>query len=244
MIALTKNYLAEEEARLAGEQNLFTPTIKELFQQVLECERKIAEGEARRALAADTIADLDQQAKELIATMINTIAAAYPGRSSKAKEWGFETKKTTKNILTPKSQKARLDVIASYIDREQSRPETERFTIPALADVVGVYQNFIATLKIRDAGQNQRETSVNASNTLVKELAQYLQLASGVIIGKEYKLKITPALQNWGFKVVERRRNGSKTGSNEEALAPSSTNGQVSNSVSTDMVLDVFDQTD
>ncbi|MCB0212084.1 MAG: hypothetical protein KDJ52_22265 [Anaerolineae bacterium] len=206
VIALGKKYTAYEKALPPKKQNLFTPIINGLLQQILEHEEKSTAGEAQRAVASGVASALERRSKELVASMMKTIDAAFPNQPAKAQEWGFYTKKRTSNILTPKTQKDRLAVMESYIAKEESRPEAERFTIPALAEVIDNVQSYKATIQARDAGQYQREAHINASNELVKSLAQYLQLAAGVIVGYNYHLKISRDLQRWGYKVVEQRR--------------------------------------
>ncbi|MCB9076120.1 MAG: hypothetical protein H6631_00850 [Anaerolineaceae bacterium] len=237
-IDLAKKYLAQEQSLPAKKQNLFTPIIDDLLQQIIDCEKKIAEGEAQRAVAADEMSGLAQRNKELVSSMLKTIAAAYPDRPAKAQEWGFATKKETANIRTPRNQKERLAVMARYITKEESRPEAERFTIPALAEVIDNYETCVAILKTRDAGRYQREAHVNAANMLAKQLSQYLQLAAGVIVGYDYKLDIKKDLQHWGFKVIE-RRSGGKTESNGAAPADGSTNDSAGSPDVSDMMPDL-----
>ena len=224
VITLGKKYMAHEQTLPAKKQNLFTPIINDLLQQILEYEKNIAEGEAQRAVASDAVTKLEERSKQLVSSMLKTIDAAFPNQPAKAQEWGFATKKETAHIRTPRNQKERLAVMESYIAKEESRPEAERFTIPALADVIDNHQTYGATVKRRDAGQYQRQKYINASNTLAKELAQYLQLAAGVIVGYDYRLKVSRDLQQWGYKVVERRRS-KKAESNGTDLADDSTNG-------------------
>ncbi|MCB9076699.1 MAG: hypothetical protein H6631_03855 [Anaerolineaceae bacterium] len=237
VIILTKKYLAQEQTLPAKKQNLFTPMIQDLLQQILDCEKKMAEGEAQRAVAADVAPKLEQRSKDLVSSMLKTIAAAYPDRPAKAQEWGFTTKKETAHIRTPRDQKERLAVMASYIAQEESRPEEERFTIPALAEVIDNYETYTATIKARDAGKVQREAHVNAANTLARKLVQYLQLAAGVLVGYDYQLEIKKDLQRWGFKVVERRRGGKTeangtppaNGSTDDSAGDSEVSGLVTN---------------
>ena len=219
---LGKKHLPYEQTLPTKQQNIFTPIISNLMQQIIELEKKGAAGEAQRAVAADAVPGLERRSKRLIESMMKTIDAAFPHRPAKAKEWGFNTKKGTANILTPKNQKERLAVMETYIAKEESRPEEERFTIPALADVIDNVQTYQATIKARDAGQYQREASINACNELVKPLAQYLQLAAGVIVGHTYGLKVSRDLQHWGYNVVEQRRSSKD---DNPAAAPNGTNG-------------------
>ncbi|MCB0211738.1 MAG: hypothetical protein KDJ52_20535, partial [Anaerolineae bacterium] len=178
------------------------------------------EGEAQRAVASDTVTKLEQRSKELVASMLKTLDAAFPDQPAKAQEWGFTTKKETANIRTPRNQKERLAVMKRYIAKEESRPEEERFTIPALTKVTNNYQAYQAAVQARASGKYQRQTHINISNALTRELAQYLQLAAGVIVGYDYRLNVSRDLQQWGFKVVERRR-PSKTDSSEAGSAAS-----------------------
>ncbi|MCB0191176.1 MAG: hypothetical protein KDJ65_04460 [Anaerolineae bacterium] len=241
VIDLGKKYMAHEQTLPVKKQNLFTPIIQDLLQQILEYEKNIAEGEAQRAVASDMVTKLEERSKRLVASMLKTIDAAFPNRPAKAQEWGFDTKKETANIRTPRNQKERLAVMESYIAKEESRPEEERFTMPALADVIDNYQSYNATIKNRNVGQYQRQKYVNASNALAKQLGQYLQLAAGVIVGYDYKLEISRDLQHWGYKVIK-RRSSKKAETNDDAPANGSTNGSADDSGLTDTVSDITDQ--
>ncbi|HRV95813.1 MAG TPA: hypothetical protein P5526_26905 [Anaerolineae bacterium] len=243
VIDLGQKYLAYEQTRPVKKQNLFTPIIQDLLQQILECENNIAEGEAQRAVASDKVTKLEQRSKELVASMLKTIDAAFPDQPAKAQEWGFTTKKETANIRTPRNQKERLAVMKRYIAKEESRPEEERFTIPALAEVIDNFQTYRAAVYTRDDGQYQRQAHVNTSKALTKELAQYLQLAAGVIVGYDYRLKVSRDLQRWGYKVVEYRR-GRKTETNDAAPTDDSTNGSTNGSSASDVVTNLTDQDD
>ena len=238
---LGKKHLPYEQTLPTKQQNIFTPIISNLMQQIIELEKKGAAGEAQRAVAADAVPGLERRSKRLIESMMKTIDVAFPHRPAKAKEWGFNTKKGTANILTPKNQKERLAVMESYIAKEESRPEEERFTMPALADVIDNYQSYNATIKNRNVGQYQRQKYVNASNALAKQLGQYLQLAAGVIVGYDYKLEISRDLQHWGYKVIK-RRSSKKAETNDDAPANGSTNGSADDSGLTDTVSDITDQ--
>ena len=73
VIDLGQKYLAYEQTRPVKKQNLFTPIIQDLLQQILDYEKKIAAGEAQRAVAADAVPALEQRSKELITSMMKTI---------------------------------------------------------------------------------------------------------------------------------------------------------------------------
>ncbi|MCB0166757.1 MAG: hypothetical protein KDI79_21200 [Anaerolineae bacterium] len=243
VIDLGKKYMAHEQTLPVKKQNLFTPIINDLLQQILEYEKNIAEGEAQRAVASDAVTKLEERSKQLVASMLKTIDAAFPHRPAKAQEWGFATKKETAHIRTPRSQKERLAVMESYIAKEESRPEEERFTIPALADVIDNYQAYGAAVKRRDTGQYQRQKYVTASNALAKQLGQYLQLAAGVIVGYDYRLKVSHDLQQWGYKVIELRRS-KKAEADAAAPTNGSTNGSADDGSMSPIAPDLTDQAD
>lgn len=198
--------LIKYEQSLPPEERLkHTPFMVALVADWDVADAKRLDGEAQRAEAAETVERLDREMIEVVRTIRKIIDAAFPTNPSRAKAWGFEAKKSTKNILLPQTRSEHLNVLDKYIAKEQSRPEEERFTSPNLADVMRIRDELHQQLDIRAAGQNQREEAVVACNQIAADLYNYLQSAMTDLLTFKFGFKLTVELQKWGYDVSPRR---------------------------------------
>lgn len=216
VVRTVKAYINYEHSRPPDVQLPHTPIMVDLVQQWSENDQKRLTGEAQRAEAAEMIHQLDQEMIELVRYARKTLDAAFPKNPSKAKAWGFEAKQSTKNILLPQTRDAHLKLLDVYIAKEQSRPEAERFTSPGLADLIRIRDDLREQLKIRQAGQNQREEAVAAGYVIAEKMYNYLQSAVTHLLTFSFDFILTLELQNWGFDVGPRRT----TSSEEKAEEP------------------------
>ncbi|MCB0196526.1 MAG: hypothetical protein KDJ65_31525 [Anaerolineae bacterium] len=223
--ACGRKFVAYDQNRPLAQQTPYTPLIAEVLVEIDTCEAQIADAKTRHAVAAEAVNTYDEQSKTLVSYMIKTLDANYPANPSKATEWGFTVKQATKNIITPTTRDERLQVMKSYIAKEESRPEAERFNSPNLAEVIAVRQGLADNIKARDEGQNDREAAIAACKTKAELLANHLQAAAVNILSLQYNYELSPALQNWGYDVVRKRSdsNGSNgTAEPEEATTDDS----------------------
>ncbi|HRV91622.1 MAG TPA: hypothetical protein P5526_05630 [Anaerolineae bacterium] len=198
--------LIKYEQSLPSEEQLrHTPYMAALVTDWDAADAKRLDGEVQRAEAAEAIERLDREMIEVVRTIRKIIDAAFPTNPSRAKAWGFEAKKSTKNILLPQTRKEHLNLLDKYIAKEQSRPEEERFTSPNLADVIRVRDDLRQQLDIRAAGQNQREEAVVTCNQIAADLYNFLQSAATDLLTFKFKFKLTVELQKWGYDVSPRR---------------------------------------
>lgn len=210
--------LIKYEQSLPPEERLrHTPFMVALVADWDEADAKRLDGESQRAEAAEAVERLDREMIEVVRTIRKIIDAAFPTNPSRAKAWGFEAKKSTKNILLPQTRKEHLNVLDKYIAKEQSRPEEERFTSPNLAEVIRVRDELREQLDIRAAGQNQREEAVVTGNQIAADLYNYLQSAMTDLLTFKFGFKLTVELQKWGYDVSPRRTPA--TDEEEEAVA-------------------------
>ncbi|MCB0212616.1 MAG: hypothetical protein KDJ52_24950, partial [Anaerolineae bacterium] len=205
VVRTVKDCISYEHSRPPEEQLPHTPFLVTLLQQWDENNQKRRTGEAQRAEAAEMVHQLDQEMIELVRYARKTLDATFPKNPSKAKAWGFETKQSTQNILLPQTRDAHLTLLDVYIAKEQSRPEAERFSSPDLADVTRVRDALREQLKIRQAGQNQREEAVANSYVIAAKMYNYLQSIVTHLLTFKFDFTLTLELQKWGFDVGQRR---------------------------------------
>ena len=210
--------LIKYEQSLPPEERLkHTPYMVALVADWDQADAKRLDGESQRAEAAEAVERLDREMIEVVRTIRKIIDAAFPTNPSRAKAWGFEAKKSTKNILLPQTRKEHLNVLDKYIAKEQSRPEEERFTSPNLAEVMRIRDELREQLDIRAAGQNHREEAVVIGNQIAADLYNYLQSAMTDLLTFKFGFKLTVELQKWGYDVSPRRTPA--TDEEEEAVA-------------------------
>ena len=205
IVQTVQAFIRYEQRRPPQAQLPHTPILIELLRQWAANDQKRTDGETQRAIAAEQVQQFDQAVTDVVRHARKTLDAAFPTNLAKAKAWGFEAKKSTKNILLPQTRKEHLNLLDKYIAKEQSRPEEERFTSPNLADVIRVRDDLRQQLDIRAAGQNQREEAVVTCNQIAADLYNFLQSAATDLLTFKFKFKLTVELQKWGYDVSPRR---------------------------------------
>ena len=221
--------LIKYEQSLPPEERLkHTPYMVALVADWDQADAKRLDGESQRAEAAEAVERLDREMIEVVRTIRKIIDAAFPTNPSRAKAWGFEAKKSTKNILLPQTRKEHLNVLDKYIAKEQSRPEEERFRKPDLAAILAVRDELKASLTAYQAADTQQRNCDERCRELLFNLSEFLQAGGVEILGRVFRMKVSTQMRNWGYDVTLKRRKPTKT--EETALtngttADSSTNG-------------------
>ncbi|MCB0191374.1 MAG: hypothetical protein KDJ65_05470 [Anaerolineae bacterium] len=205
VVRSVRGYLSFEE-RLPLEERLpQTPRLIELLQEWNASKINRSIGEHQRSVAAEEIEVLDSEVNGIVRDIRKTLDAAFPRQPTQAKGWGFNAKQSTKSIILPQTRNEHLEVLDSYITKEQSRPEEERFTSPPLAQVIEIRDKLVEQLDIRLVGQNQREKSAAQISTITLEMYNQLQGAAVYLLNFRFNFILTVDLQDWGFNVVTRR---------------------------------------
>lgn len=203
---LAVNYVTYEKTIPAAEQTSFTADIIGLVEQVDPLFDRQQTGEANRVQASEALKKYEQEAHDLARQLQGLMQAYFPQTPEAATRWGFHIRQSGSRpgaILLPQGREALLALLDAYITAETERPEAERFPVPVLETVTGVRDGLASALQERQAAQAQRETSVALTNELQRELNDYLQAALVYLVVKRFDRKVTPALQAWGFDVVE-----------------------------------------
>jgi hypothetical protein len=202
VLALAQAFLAKEQTLPPAEQSPYVSMVEQLVTEATGASGGQSAGEAQRTQASEAAKQLDAQARQLTTQIINLFKAHFAGNLAQAMDWGVDYKQTTGNLVTPGNRAARLAFLDTYIAKELSRPEAERFPVPALATVTQVRDDLKTNLNGRFAGQTQREVNAALSASLSQRLLDTLQAAAVHLLAFTFNFQISSALQEWGYEVL------------------------------------------
>lgn len=225
IVALGQHYVAQE-AKLAPAAQLAWPPFAEMEARVtaaaaaLEAARQ---AEYRRSSASIKFHNAIGQAKPLLKEAFAQLKWTQRHNLGALERWGLATKLGTRQrvvVNSPRNEAGWAAFLQSYVARELSLPEAERLTVPPLAEVQTLAQKAAAEYAARVEAQSKREIATSQVAQSVGPLLDWLQLALGVLVLTRFERQMSPALQEWGFNIVEKRRRQRRrktTASEEEA---------------------------
>ncbi|HMR67939.1 MAG TPA: hypothetical protein PKE64_28340 [Anaerolineae bacterium] len=220
VLDLAQAFVTYDEGQPEEQQSPYTPRMRALLDQMIPSNDQRRQSEAQRTIASDTLKQFDNEAKVVIDQIVGIMKAAFPARPSQAENWGLTVKQGTGHILKPATtRRARLALLNAYIKTEESRPEYERFSMPALDEVMRVRDGLQENLSTRDAGTNQRRISVATGKALTLALHNHLQAAAVYLLSERFGYKVSLDLSKWGYTIFLRngRGNGQSNGQPEGA---------------------------
>ena len=236
-----QTFVAYEQTRPVEQQTPLTPRIISLLDRLNTAYEQNREADRQRVIASEKLKQLNKQAVSTVNKMWKSVTAKYQDNPSEATRWGFKIRPSTRNVLRPKKRPARLALLNAYIAKEESRPEAERFPIPALAEVIELRDSLTANTLAYQSGQNEQENSFEAIRALTAELCECLQGAGIHVLGFDYHFKLSTQLQNWGYDISLKRRS-SKESEPESAEATAddatTTNGLLNGNGTVDVTVD------
>ena len=215
IVALGQRYMAQE-AKLAPAAQLAWPPFSEMEARVtaaaaaLEAARQ---AEYRRSSASIKFHNAIGQAKPLLKEAFVQLKWAQRHNLGALERWGLATKlgqRVSVRVAYPRNELDWAAFLQSYVKRELSLPEAERLTAPDLAQVQALAQQAATARAERDAAQNKREIATSQVTQSVGPLLDWLQLALGVLVLTRFERQVTPALEDWGYNIIEKRRRGRK----------------------------------
>ena len=218
IFTLCTAFLAKEDTLSASARTVYTEDIRDLLAQSGAAQDQKASGESQRALSSEEVKALDKQAVAFIKKIHRTMVYEFAETPAEATQWGFDVKQTGKRagtILMPDGRAVILKVLARYAKTERSRPATQRFAAPPLAEVQAVVDGLSTTVNTRGTAKSQRVAATQQTLDAAARLLDLLQGAAVQIVVKQFNGKVTPELGEWGYEVVARssaaRSKGVKT---------------------------------
>lgn len=211
IVALGQRYVAQE-AKLAPAAQLAWPPFAEMEARVtaaaaaLEAARQ---AEYRRSSASIKFHNAIGQAKPLLKEAFVQLKWTQRHNLGALERWGLATKlgqRVGVRVTQPRNELDWAAFLQAYVKRELSLPEAERLTTPNLAEVQALAQQAAAEYAARVEAQSKREIATSQVAQSVGPLLDWLQLALGVLVLTRFERRVTPALQEWGFNIVEKRR--------------------------------------
>ena len=209
-------FSTHEATLLPTERNPHLPRISELLELSKAYSAQKVSGNALAVTSSEEAKRLNSRARALVRQIQNLISGLFADTPERATEWGFEVRRSGSRagkVLIPTTRDEMIQTLGQYIDKEESRPEAERFAVPRLAEVKQVYDGLRASLESRDVGTTTRKTGVAGSYEVAEALLDYLQAALAFLLVTRFDRKVTPELGLWGYDVIARppRPNGNGT---------------------------------
>lgn len=231
IMALAQTFVAYEQTLAPEQQTDYTPLITDWLQQLIIQTNEKVEAERQYAIASSNLKQLDKTATKVIRQIWKVVTLHCSDEPHEATRWGFKRNIATGNILRPKKRYGRLALLDVYIKKEESRPETERFTKPSLTEVIQLRDELKANALALTTEQNRRESCVEVSKELAENLSEYLEASAIDILGKQFKMRLSTKLQNWGYDIVLKRRRSTKASNAENNSTSHSTSNGTANVV-------------
>ena len=201
----SEDFVTYDQTLPPEKQSPFTSELVDLIDEAAPYLREFKSSEARRVIASEALKQLDVELKSTLDDLSLVIRAKFLKAPSRAEEWGFSIKQSTGNVSYPVARHKRMAVLKSYIEKEESRPEKERFTKPELAMVINLRNELKANLVARRNSRRRRKSSQSTRMTALRKLYDCLRVAASVIIIKHFDHAISPEMGNWGYEVVKRQ---------------------------------------
>ncbi|MCB0197426.1 MAG: hypothetical protein KDJ65_36095 [Anaerolineae bacterium] len=214
LMALNDDFLTYDATLPPENQSAFTKHLMELGEQCKPHHDQFYSSEAQRSIASDNVKRLDEEVIDHLKQAQHNLNALFWRTPSEAEAWGFKTKQSTGNIIAPATKKERMRVLDTYIAKEESMPEAERFNTPDLARLIEVRDQLVENTRISRSNEKQRRSSRVARDESFRRLRDTLRMAAGNIIILQFDHAVTHDLQKWGFSVIE-RSSKSETGEEE-----------------------------
>lgn len=204
LIGLGERFLAYDQSLPPEQQSPVAAHLAALLEACRPHTVEFHHSEAQRTIASENAKRYEDKAYQFLKQIQQILRSTFWERPEEAEAWGFEVKQTTGNILFPGSKKERLRVLNSYITKEESRPAEERFTAPALADIIEVRNQWLAAREVRKSSEAQRTTSRAVRDIAFRRLKEALRLAAATIIVLHHDHAVTLDLKQWGFEMSKR----------------------------------------
>jgi len=216
IVALGQRYVAHESG-LEPSAQLAWPPLADMAARVsavATAQEAARQAEYRRSSASNEFHNALRRATPLLREAILQLKWTQRHNLGALERWGLATKLGTRRgvvVTSPRNEAGWAAFLQSYAKRELSLPEAERLTAPDLAQVQALAQQAATARTERDAAQSQREIATSQVAQSVGPLLDWLQLALGVLVLTRFDRQVTPALAEWGYKIIERRRRQRKT---------------------------------
>lgn len=204
IIALAITYIEFETTRRTNAPSL--ELIREALDRAQKGHTAAQSQELNRAEAANVFHRTLDQATPLLKEAFNQLVWKYRDTLARLERWGLLTKIGARGkllVTKPQKETGWAAFLQTYVTQEASLPEADRITNPPLATL----QALAATARTADvdrvSAQHTRETGVATRLAGAGPLLDLLQLACGMLVATQFDGQVTPALQDWGFNIIQ-----------------------------------------
>ncbi|MCB9077945.1 MAG: hypothetical protein H6631_10155 [Anaerolineaceae bacterium] len=205
IVKLGQDFVAYERSRPPELRTPYLPLVAEVLQQVQANRATLHTGQVNRAIASDSIKQLDRRLARYSRQIWLAVGVFCKDAEAKAVNWGLPYNASTGNIILPQGRPKRLALLKRYIIFELSRDEAMRFRMPVLAEGMRLRDELEAYQRQYETGQQSVLMTLIDDRLLVELMLKHLQSAVVHLLTFQFDYKLTKELQNWGFDMVERR---------------------------------------
>lgn len=151
-----------------------------LASQLDTARKQALTAESNRKQASEAFKRVEKEVQKLVRQAHNALEATFINEPEKAQAWGFVVRQTGR-ILMPRGRDELLLTLNIYIEKEQTRPEADRFHLPTLTNMITArdalndhLKNRKEQLRLRKQANAQRANFSKQTRKLLKEAAAYL----------------------------------------------------------------------
>lgn len=207
LLALGQAFMRYENTLPTEERTPKTGEINTLVLELRGTHQRAQAAEIERKKSSEALKRTETNIRQLIRMAQNILTATFANEPEQAQAWGFIVRQTGPSagrILLPSSREEILECVDRYIVMEETRPTTERFTLPPYDLMVNARASLIQHLQEREKYLNLRKQANAEALQLARQLRIALKQALSHLIIYRCNGDICHDLTNWGFRITNR----------------------------------------
>jgi hypothetical protein len=205
VLALAQAFVRYENELPADEQTPFTADIQTVLAEALTVQTESQMAENERKEFSEMLKETEAAAETAV-RQIQALLGVYLAQAPvRAQAWGFTVRQTghyAGHILLPRSRDEIILCLNQYVEKEQSQPVEEQFSLPPLAEMMALRDALQQQLVARDEAEQRRMQANVQLDALCTHLSRELRRALGYIMIMRYEGETDRMLGQWGFRVV------------------------------------------
>lgn len=220
ILTLTSRYIAKQLSLPVEDRLKDVPlaTVQALFNQASAAATTATGGEITRATAAETLSQRIEEVKGYLDLIFLRLKGQYADNLAQLEGWGIPTTKGSRgiNLQKPNTQNKIIAFLRVYVAKESTVSAAEQIADPPLATMQALLNDIEDALASRTTARDQRELNVETRHQVLDELLNWLQTACLLLVMQSGG-KVSTALQQHGFTILERTSNGKPSNGVQES---------------------------
>lgn len=219
ILTLTSRYIAKQLSLPVEDRLKDVPlaTVQALYNQASTAATTATGGEITRATAAETLSQRIEEVKGYLDIIFLRLKGQYADNLAQLEGWGIPTTKGSRgiNLQKPNTQNKIIAFLRAYVAKESTMIEGKQITDPPFSTMQALLDDIEDALASRTTARDQRELNVETRRKVLDELLNWLQTACLLLVMQSGG-KVSTALQQHGFTILERTSNGNPSNGVQE----------------------------